>query len=40
MQKFLKNIKENINLISFIAGVGFFVAGKAEIGHILINRSM
>lgn len=36
--KYLKWIKENVNFVSFIVGVGFIIAGKSDIGHIIINQ--
>lgn len=35
--KYLNWIRDNINFISVITGLGLLIGGKAELGHILIN---
>lgn len=36
--KYLNWIKNNINFISVITGLGFIIAGKSEVGQMLINQ--
>lgn len=36
--KYLIWLKENINLVSLLAGIGFIVAGQDEVGKVLINQ--
>lgn len=36
--KLLHWLKENMNFVSVLVGLGFVVSGKAEIGQILISQ--
>lgn len=36
--KYLNWLKENINLVSVLVGLGFIVVGKGEIGQTIINH--
>lgn len=36
--KILTWLKDNINLVSFVTGTAFIIAGKADIGQIIINQ--
>lgn len=36
--KYLSWLKDNINLVSFIAGTICLIAGKADIGHVLLQK--
>lgn len=35
--KYLNWLKDNINVISMLVGIGCVISGKAEIGRILIS---
>lgn len=36
--KFLKWFKDNINLVSFVIGIGFIVGGQQEVGQVIIDK--
>lgn len=36
--KYLKWFKDNLNLISFIVGIGFIVGGHNEVGQVIIDK--
>lgn len=38
MKRFLTLFKENINLVSFIAGIAFIAAGRHDVGELIIQH--
>lgn len=38
MKRFFILFKENINLVSFIVGIAFIIAGRNDVGELIIRR--
>lgn len=36
--KILKWFKDNINLVSFVVGVGFIISGQQDVGRVIIDK--
>lgn len=35
--KYFRWFKENVNLISFVVGIGFVIAGKEDVGRLIMS---
>lgn len=40
MKRLFLLIKENINLVSFITGIAFIVAGRSDVGELIIRHGV
>lgn len=38
MKRFFLLVKENINLVSFITGIAFIVAGQKDVGELIVRH--
>lgn len=38
MKRFLTLFRDNINLVSFITGVAFIIAGRNDVGELIIRH--
>lgn len=36
--KFLNWLKDNVNTVSFIVGIGLIASGKAELGQVVLQQ--